>query len=116
MVKTQVYRCLGHHDSLPDLIQRRNQYLLQLRLRKWITQKQHEMLCVNPTEAELAHLYYLPKAHKIGTPLRPIISSLNYPTTKVSKFLDDRSRPLFDKMAKQSTFQSGFELLKQINQ
>ncbi|CAF4590783.1 unnamed protein product [Rotaria socialis] len=29
---------------------------------------------IKPNEVELAHLYYLPKAHKPGTPLRPIIS------------------------------------------
>jgi hypothetical protein len=116
MAKTQAYQCLGHHDPLPDLIRRTNEYLLQLRLAKWITQKQYELLCVNPADAELAHLYYLPKAHKAGTPLRPIISSLKHPTTKISKFLDDLLRPLFETMAKESTIQSGFELVKQVNQ
>ena len=116
MAKTQAYHCLGHHDPLPDLIRRTNEYLLQLRLAKWITQKQYEVLCVNPSEAQLAHLYYLPKAHKSGTPLRPIISSLKHPTTKISKFLDDLLRPLFDEMANESTVQSGFELVKQVNE
>ena len=116
MAKTQAYQCLGQDDPLPDLVRRTNEYLLQLRLANWITQKQYELLSVNPIEAELAHLYYLPKAHKIGTPLRPIISSLKHPTTKISKFLDDLLRPLFDEMAKQSTIQSGFELVKQVNQ
>ncbi|CAF4599972.1 unnamed protein product, partial [Rotaria socialis] len=74
MEKTQAYQCLGTIDPLPDLIQRTNKYLLDLRLAKWITQKQYEQLSIKPNEVELAHLYYLPKAHKLGTPLRPIIS------------------------------------------
>ncbi|CAF1403495.1 unnamed protein product, partial [Rotaria sp. Silwood1] len=115
MDKTQAYQCLGTNDPLPDLIQRTNKYLLDLRLAKWITQKQYEKLCINPNEVELAHLYYLPKAHKPGTPLRPIISGLNHPTIKISKFLDELLRPLFDKMALKTTVTSGFELLKQLD-
>ena len=114
MEKTQAYQCLGDHDPLPDLIQRTNRYLFELRLAKWITQKHYELLCIKPEETELAHLYYLPKAHKAGTPLRPIISSLRHPTTKISKFVDDLLRPLFNEMAKESTVESGFELLKHI--
>ena len=102
------------NDPLPDLIQRTNKYLLDLRLAKWITQKQYELLCINPDEAELAHLYYLPKAHKIGTPLRPIISGLKHPTIKISKFLDNLLRPMFDKMSIDTTVTSGFELVKQL--
>jgi len=112
MDKTKAYNCLGKHDPLPDLIQRTNQYLLQLRLAKWITQKQYEQLCVRPNEVELAHLYYLPKTHKPGIPLRPIISGIKYPTKKISKFLDDLLRPLFNQMAIQTTVSSGVELIK----
>ncbi|CAF4161894.1 unnamed protein product, partial [Rotaria sordida] len=114
MEKTKAYKCLGTEDPLPDLIHRTNKYLLDLRLAKWITQKQYEKLCINPNEVELAHLYYLPKAHKPGTPLRPIISGLKHPTIKMSKFLDELLRPLFDKMASETTVTSGFELVKQL--
>ena len=116
MAKTQAYKCLGTDDPLPDLIQCTNRYLLDLRLAKWITQKQYEKLCINPNEVELAHLYYLPKPHKIGTPLRPIISGLKHPTIKISKFLDDLLRPLFDKMASKTTVTSGFELVKKLQE
>jgi hypothetical protein len=85
-------------------------------LAKWITQKHYKQLCINPEEVELAHLYYLPKAHKPGTPLRPIISGLRHPTTKISKFLDDLVRPLFDQMASETTINFGFELVKQLQE
>jgi hypothetical protein len=116
MEKTKAYNCLGNEDPLPKLIERTNKYLLDLRLSKWITQKQYEQLCVNPSEAELAHLYYLPKAHKPGTPLRPIMSGLRHPTVKISKFLDDLLRPLFDRIAVDTTVPNGFELMKQLEQ
>ena len=116
MSRTQAYRCLGRTDPLPELIQRTNKYLLDLRLAKWISQKQYESLCVKPAEVELAHLYYLPKAHKVGTPLRPIIAGLKHPTVKISKFLDNLLRPLFDTMSVATTVTSGFELLKRLNE
>ena len=114
MEKTKAYCSLGKNDPLPSLIERTNKYLLGFRLSKWITQKQYEQLCVNPADAELAHLYYLPKAHKPGTPLRPIMSGLRHPTLKISKFLDDLLRPLFDQMAAGTTIADGFQLLKEL--
>ena len=56
IARTQAYKCLGMDDPLPDLIQRTNKYLLNLRLAKWITQKQYEKLCINLNEVELADL------------------------------------------------------------
>jgi hypothetical protein len=63
----------------------------------------------------LAYLYFILKPHKVtnihsllyhmtiqcffsweGTPLRPIVSSTNTPTTGISKFLDQLIRPLFE--------------------
>ncbi|CAF1148069.1 unnamed protein product [Rotaria sordida] len=84
MDKTKAYKCLDTEDPLPDLIR-----------------------------LELAHLYYLPKAHKPGTHLRPITSDLKHSIIKISKFLDELLRPLFDKMASKTTVTSGFELIKQ---
>ena len=114
--RTQAYKCVGTDDLLPDLIQRTNKYLLNLRLANWITQKQYKQLCINPNEVERAPLYYLPKPHKIGTPLRPIISGLKHPTIKISKFLDDLLWPLFHQIASKTTITSGFELVKQLQE
>ncbi|CAF1677602.1 unnamed protein product [Adineta ricciae] len=58
----------------------------------------------NPNTTELAHLYFIPKPHKIGTPLRPIVSSIKAAATGVSHFLDLRLRPLFDEVVKETTF------------
>ncbi|CAF4153277.1 unnamed protein product, partial [Rotaria magnacalcarata] len=50
----------------------------------------------NPIDAELPHLYYNPKDHKVGEPLRPIVSGMKSPTQKISAFLDQIIRPIFD--------------------
>ncbi|CAF1539475.1 unnamed protein product, partial [Rotaria sp. Silwood1] len=112
--KTKAYQCLGINEPLPDLIKRTNKYLLDLRLTKWITQKQYELLFINRNEVELAHLYYLPKAHKLGTPLRSIVSGLKHPTVQIAKFLDNLLRPLFDTMVSKSTVTCAFELVKDL--
>ena len=116
MARTQAYKCVGTDDPLPDLIQRTSKYLLNLRLAKWVTQKQYEQLCINPNEVELAHLYYLPKSHKIATSICPIISDLKHPTIEISKFLGGLLRPLFDQMASKTTITSGFELVKKLQE
>ncbi|CAF4617104.1 unnamed protein product, partial [Rotaria sp. Silwood2] len=85
MAKTEAYECLGENDPLPNLI-----------------------------EPQLAHLYYLPKAHKPGTPLRPIVSGLKHPTIKIPKYLDVLLRPLFDQIASNTTVTSGFEVIKKL--
>jgi hypothetical protein len=114
MSKTAAYKCLDENDPLPDLIVRTNNYLLNLRLAHWITQKQYETLCIKSNEVQLAYLYHLPKAHKDGTPLRPIIAGLKHPTIKISRFLDELLRPLFNKMANSTTVTSGFEALERL--
>jgi hypothetical protein len=42
-------------------------------------------------------LDYNPKNHKICEPLRPIVSGIKSPLTKLSSFLDKSIRPLFDR-------------------
>ncbi|CAF4166889.1 unnamed protein product [Rotaria magnacalcarata] len=81
------------------------------RLVKWLKQKLRSASIIFHL-VKLAHLYYLPNAHKPGTPLRPIVSELKHPTIKISKFLDGLLRPLFDGMASNTTVTPGFEVIK----
>jgi len=111
---TGAYKCLDKHDPLPELIQRTNSYLLKLRLKHLITQKQYESLVVKTEEVDLAHLYYLPKVHKQDTPLRPIVAGMKHPTIKISRMLDELLRPLFNKMAATTTVTSGNEVLDKL--
>ncbi|CAF1472998.1 unnamed protein product [Rotaria sordida] len=78
MEKTEAYECLHQNDPLLNLIERTNKYLLNLRLTNWIIQRQYEQLSIKLNEVELVHLYDLPKAHKPGTSLYPIICGVKY--------------------------------------
>ena len=49
-----------------------------------------------------------------GTPLRPIVSSMNTPTTGISKFLDRLIRPLFDQHVRATTIIDGVELIRRL--
>ncbi|CAM4834592.1 unnamed protein product [Rotaria magnacalcarata] len=63
---------------------------------------------------QLAYLYFIPKPHKARTPLRPILSSMNMPTTGISKFLDKLIRPIFDKHARSTTIIGGVDLIQRL--
>ncbi|CAF3169858.1 unnamed protein product [Rotaria socialis] len=56
-----------------------------------------ERLQPSQSESELPHLYYNPKDHKIGEPLRPIVSEIKSLLAKLSSFLGKIICPLFDK-------------------
>jgi hypothetical protein len=46
--------------------------------------------------------------------LRPIVSSMNTPTTGISKLLDELIRPLFDKHVRQTTIVDGVDLIRRL--
>jgi len=68
----------------------------------------------NINTIELAYLYFLPKPHKLGTPLRPIVSSMRAPTTGISHFLDQLLRPLFNQVARRTTAINGIHFVRQL--
>ncbi|CAF5091584.1 unnamed protein product, partial [Rotaria sp. Silwood1] len=114
MTKTKAYQDLGTTNLLESLVKRTNNFLYGLCYKKHITQKQYEKLKVNKEEVELAHLCFLPKVHKPNTPLRPIMAGLKSPTIGISKWLDGLLRPLFDRLASETTILNGVQLIKQV--
>ena len=52
---------------------------------KFITDGIYQIL--KPENCNLARIYGLPKIHKINYPLRPIVSSINFPTYKIANFI-----------------------------
>ncbi|CAM4972073.1 unnamed protein product [Rotaria socialis] len=89
--------------------------LNNLRTKQQITQWQHTKMMPDKNKIQLAYLYFIPKPHKTGTPLRPIVSGMNTPTTKISKMLDRLIRPLFDQYVKQPTIIDGVHLIRQLD-
>jgi len=112
MKKTDAYQEV-EQSPLQGMIDRTEELLRDLVNRKLLPGKYFEKLKPNPTEAELPHLYYNPKDHKVGEPLRPIVSGMKSPTQKISAFLDQIIRPIFDKFTPYSLSNS-IELLKHL--
>jgi len=52
----------------------------------------------------------------MDTPLRPIISSIRAAATGVSHFLDQTLRPLYNRVAKSSTFINDIDFVRQLEQ
>ncbi|CAF3332214.1 unnamed protein product [Rotaria socialis] len=65
-------------------------------------------------KVQLAYLYFIPKPHKGGTPLRSIVSSMNMPTTGISKFLDKIIRSIFHKAARSIPITDGVDLIQRL--
>ena len=117
MEKTKAYELLNNENPLEDLIVKTNDFLRALWANKHISQGQYEKLAIHKRErkeAKLSHLYFLPKAHKTGTPLRSIISGMKSPTISISKWLDNILRLVSDNVARETTIHNGVQLIKEI--
>ncbi|CAF3177645.1 unnamed protein product [Rotaria socialis] len=116
MNQTQAHQDLGTNNPLKSLVNKTNDFLYGLWRNKHITQKQYERLKVVKEQTEIAHMYFLPKAHKPKTPLGPIMAGLKSPTIDIFKWLDGLLRPLFTRLANETTILNGSQLVKQIEQ
>ena len=114
MKKTDAYIEI-EKSPLSSMIEKTEELLRNLVNKKLLPGKYFEKLTPNPQEAELPHLYYNPKDHKVGEPLRPIVSGIKSPTQKISAFLDQIIRPIFDKLTPYS-LRNSIELLKHLKQ
>lgn len=112
MKKTDAYQEI-EESPLATMIEKTEELLRDLVNRKLLPGKYFEKLKPNPIDAELPHLYYNPKDHKVGEPLRPIVSGMKSPTQKISAFLDQIIRPIFDKLTPYS-LRNSMELLKEL--
>ena len=71
--------------------------LIKMRSLNLITEKNFEYLNINnPVEARF---YLLPKNHKKNIPGRPICSSIDHPTSKITKFVDEHIKEYVPKTA-----------------
>jgi hypothetical protein len=84
-------------SPLREMIDRTDKYLRGLVSSKQMPPSMRDKLRPSESDSELPHLYYNPKDHKIGEPLRPIVSGMKSPLAKLSSFLDKSLRLLFDK-------------------
>ncbi|CAF4113515.1 unnamed protein product [Rotaria magnacalcarata] len=95
MEKTNAYIEI-RTSPLREMIDKTDKFLRDLVSSKKVSQYMLERLRPSNSDSELPHLYYNPKDHKIGESLRPIVSGMKSPLTKISTFLDQNIRPIFD--------------------
>ena len=88
---TAFYRELPSDPSTEhkDII---NNSLDKLCANNLIDKKTRDVL--KPTNTRNARFYLLPKIHKVNNPGRPVISSVNCNTSKISKYVDHYIQPL----------------------
>ncbi|CAF0855175.1 unnamed protein product [Didymodactylos carnosus] len=92
------------------------QLLDKFQSKKFILQWQFKKMMPDREEAELAHLYFNPKTHKVDIPVRPIENTIRAPTTKISKFLDELLQPIFDDKCKKPTIINGAHLITELSE
>ncbi|CAF4741691.1 unnamed protein product [Rotaria socialis] len=90
MNKTEAYQVItADQCPLMNILHSVENLLDYLLKNKAITQDRRKKLLSDVNKLELAYLYTLPKIHKAGIPIRPIISGLHAPVRCISKFLND---------------------------
>ncbi|CAF1165782.1 unnamed protein product [Didymodactylos carnosus] len=104
MARTDAYIEINEHP-LKRMIESTNLLLTDLLSKKRISKTVYEKL-KPPQDCELPHLYYNPKDHKPGAPLRPIVAQIKSPVARISHFLDKTLRPIFEQHTAHYTLQN----------
>ncbi|CAF1373507.1 unnamed protein product [Didymodactylos carnosus] len=104
MARTDAYMEINEHP-LKRMIESTNLWLTDLLSKKRISKTVYEKL-KSPQDCELPHLYYNPKDHKPGAPLRPIVAQIKSPVARISHFLDKTLRPIFEQHTAHYTLQN----------
>ncbi|CAM4836895.1 unnamed protein product [Rotaria magnacalcarata] len=103
------------YNPFNEILDKVIQLLNTLRGKGFIRKWQYEQMMPDRTNCELAHLYFNPKTHKNGIPVRSIESTIHASTTKISKFLDKILRPIFDDKCKDTTIIDGASLITELS-
>ncbi|CAF2729183.1 unnamed protein product [Rotaria sp. Silwood2] len=112
MLKTNAYQEITNdHCPLSDMLYAVKKLLTSLVAQKAITIQQFKKISPKTINLELGHYHGLPKPHKPGTPLRPIIASIHAPATIISKFLNDLLAPIYLHIAREMTFINGIDVI-----
>ena len=88
-------------------------YLLRAFKRSEITREEYER--IRPVGAMRPRMYGVPKVHKTGTPLRPILSMINAPQHEMARWLAEKLQPVINKFA-EHTVADTFEFCAHIEE
>ena len=79
-----------------DIQKRVTFYVNKMHTDNYVNDKTKQYLI--QTDVKPGRFYILPKIHKPGSPGRPIVSSNNHPTERISHFVDHHLQPLVHKL------------------
>ncbi|CAF4103748.1 unnamed protein product [Rotaria sordida] len=103
-------------NPLDEILKKVIQLLNQLYAKKLILSWKHKKMMPDRNKCELSHLYFNPKTHKDGVPVRPIENTIAAPTRNISDFLDKIIRPIFDNKCSTTSIIDGTSLIKNLTQ
>ncbi|CAF3341905.1 unnamed protein product [Rotaria socialis] len=117
MNKTEAYQVITTDQCpLMNILHSVENLLDYLLKNKAITSDRRKKLLPDVNKLELAYLYTLPKIHKAGIPIRPIISGLHALVRCISKFLNDLLAPIYLQVAHETTFTNGIDVIRRLEQ
>ncbi|CAF1280593.1 unnamed protein product, partial [Didymodactylos carnosus] len=111
--ETQAYVELSD-NPLEELITNVTKTLKELKDKKQLPLYRYNLLVPNRDAVKLSYMSFNPKAHKEGTPLRPIMNTIQAPTRAISDFLDQLIRPIYNEQNKANTIIDGVNLIKRL--
>ena len=108
------FLCLGPSSQFDHTL--KTEYFLQSYLKKLLDSKEiSENVCnICPNGSVRPRLYGLPKVHKTGVPLRPILSMSGSPQYRISKWLCGMLKPVVNYYGTRCV-QDGLFLVTQLN-
>ena len=86
------------YDPTENIANNVRKTLTQMKQKGLISEKNFEHL--DPENYSEARFYMLLKVHKKGVPGRPICSSVNHPTSRISKLVDEHIKEHIEKISK----------------
>ncbi|CAF1296249.1 unnamed protein product [Rotaria sordida] len=115
MLKTKAYQEItSGRCPLSDMLCAVQTLLSSLLAQKALSFQQYSKISPKLNKLELGHYHDLPKPHKVGTPLRPIIACIHAPATLVSQFLNDLLASIYLNVAREITFINGIDVIRKL--
>ncbi|CAM4814946.1 unnamed protein product [Rotaria magnacalcarata] len=81
---------------------------------KQLSVKEYNRMMPKVDSVKLSYMYFNPKPHKEGTPVRPIMNTIAAVTREISTFLDESIRPIYDEHNRVNTFVDGVNLISRL--
>ncbi|CAF1506248.1 unnamed protein product, partial [Rotaria sordida] len=110
---TNAYEELSY-NPLEEMFKNVTSVLNELKDKKQLSFYRYNQIVPKINDIKLSYMYFNPKAHKEGSPLRPIINTIKSVTRQISEFLDQLIRPIYNEHSKENTIIDGVNLIQRL--